>query len=106
MYRWSTEGYMAPNAAGFAVAAVAVAVARPKPSVGMHTHSVDEALTLEEGLLSISLAGTLSSGDTWESEIFLPICKLTIAGIPEFVFELLIDIKYNWADITILHYTP
>ena len=46
--------------------------ARPKPSVGMHAHPVDEALTLEEGLLSILLAGTLSSGDTLESEIFLP----------------------------------
>ena len=46
--------------------------ARPKPSVGMHAHPVDEALTLEEGLLPILLAGTLSSGDTWESEIFLP----------------------------------
>ena len=46
--------------------------ARPKPSVGMHAHPVDEALTLEEGLLSMSLEGTLSSGDTWESEIFLP----------------------------------
>lgn len=45
---------------------------RPKPSVGMHAHPVDEALTLEKGLLSISLAGTLSSGNTWESEIFLP----------------------------------
>ncbi len=45
---------------------------RPKPSVGMHAHPVDEALTLEEGLLSIPLVGTLSSGDTWESEIFLP----------------------------------
>jgi len=38
----------------------------------MHAHPVDEALTLEEGLLPILLAGTLSSGDTWESEIFLP----------------------------------
>jgi hypothetical protein len=46
--------------------------ARPKPSVGMHAHPVDEALTLEEGLLPILLAGTLTSGDTWESEIFLP----------------------------------
>jgi len=46
--------------------------ARPKPSVGMHAHPVDEALALEEGLLSISLEGTLSSGETWESEIFLP----------------------------------
>jgi len=46
--------------------------ARPKPSVGMHAHPVDEALTLEQGLLPILLAGTLSSGHTWESEIFLP----------------------------------
>jgi hypothetical protein len=46
--------------------------ARPKPSVGMHAHPVDEALALEEGLLSISLEGTLSSGETWESEIFIP----------------------------------
>jgi hypothetical protein len=46
--------------------------ARPKPSVGIHAHPVDEALTLEEGLLRVMLAGTLSSGDAWESEIFLP----------------------------------
>ncbi len=46
--------------------------ARPKPSVGMHAHPVDEALTLEEGLMPIFLAGTLSTGNTWESEIFLP----------------------------------
>jgi hypothetical protein len=38
----------------------------------MHAHPVDEALTLEEGLLPILLAGMLSTGDTWESEIFLP----------------------------------
>ncbi|MBW2368519.1 MAG: hypothetical protein JRH15_11605 [Deltaproteobacteria bacterium] len=46
--------------------------ARPKPSVGIHAHPVDEALTLEEGLLPIMLTGTLSSGEAWESEIFLP----------------------------------
>ena len=46
--------------------------ARPKPSVGIHAHPVDEALTLEEGLLPIVLTGNLSSGDDWESEIFLP----------------------------------
>ena len=46
--------------------------ARPKPSVGIHAHPVDEALTLEEGLLSIALTGTLSSGEAWESEICLP----------------------------------
>jgi len=46
--------------------------ARPRPSVGIHAHPVDEALTLEEGLLPIVLTGTLSSGEAWESEIFLP----------------------------------
>jgi hypothetical protein len=46
--------------------------ARPKPSVGIHAHPVDGALTLEEGLLPILLVGKISSGDTWESVIFLP----------------------------------
>jgi len=46
--------------------------ARPKPSVGMHAHPVDEALTLEEGLLPILLTGKISSGATWVFEIFLP----------------------------------
>ncbi len=46
--------------------------ARPKPSVGIHAHPVDEALTLEEGLFPVVLTGTLSSGEAWESEIFLP----------------------------------
>jgi len=45
--------------------------ARPKPSVGIHAHPVDEALTLEEGLLPIVLTGALSSGEAWKSEIFL-----------------------------------
>jgi len=36
--------------------------ARPNPSVGIHAHPVDEAPTLEEGLLSESLTGKLSSG--------------------------------------------
>ncbi len=46
--------------------------ARPKPSVGIHAHPVNEALTLEEGLLPIVLTGTLSSGEAWKSEIYLP----------------------------------
>lgn len=46
--------------------------ARPKPSVGIHAHPVDEALTLEEGLLPVALVGDLSSGEAWKSEIFLP----------------------------------
>ncbi len=46
--------------------------ARPNPSVGIHAHPVNEAPTLEEGLLSKTLEGKLSSGGHWQSEIFLP----------------------------------
>jgi hypothetical protein len=45
---------------------------RPTPSVGIHAHPVDEALTLEEGLLPVFLKGKLSSGKFWESEVFIP----------------------------------
>ena len=45
---------------------------RPRPSVGIHAHPVDEAPTLEDGLLSCTLAGDLSSGEPWEDEVFLP----------------------------------
>jgi hypothetical protein len=46
--------------------------ARPRPSVGVHAHPVDEALTLEEGLIRKTLEGKLSSGKPWEAEVFLP----------------------------------
>ncbi len=46
--------------------------ARPNPSVGIHAHPVDEALTLEEGLLRKTLAGKMSSGAPWHGEVFLP----------------------------------
>jgi len=46
--------------------------ARPKPSIGIHAHPVDEALTLEDGLLPVVLSGTLSSGEPSKAEIFLP----------------------------------
>lgn len=45
---------------------------RPNPSVGVHAHPVDEALTLEEGLISVNLEGRLSSGTPWQGEVFLP----------------------------------
>jgi hypothetical protein len=45
---------------------------RPNPSVGIHAHPVDEAPTLEEGLLPVSLTGQLSSGKPWKSEVFIP----------------------------------
>ena len=46
--------------------------ARPNPSVGIHAHPVDEALTLEESLLTVQLAGKLSSGESWHAEVSLP----------------------------------
>lgn len=46
--------------------------ARPNPSVGIHAHPVNEVPTLEKGLLSRNLEGRLSSGERWQSEIFLP----------------------------------
>jgi len=46
--------------------------ARPSPSIGIHAHPVDEAPTLEEGLLPVTLAGKLGSGEPWQAEIFLP----------------------------------
>jgi hypothetical protein len=45
--------------------------ARPNPSVGIHAHPVDEAPTLEEGLLDVTLVGKLSSGKSWQAEVFL-----------------------------------
>lgn len=45
---------------------------RPKPSVGVHAHPVEEAVTLEEGLLPVALDGNLSSGEPWQAEVFLP----------------------------------
>jgi hypothetical protein len=46
--------------------------AKPRPSVGIHAHPVDEALTLDKELLPITLDGNLSSGDPWRAEIFVP----------------------------------
>ena len=46
--------------------------AKPNPSVGIHAHPTNEALTLVEGLLPVTLEGKLSSGAQWQAEIFLP----------------------------------
>jgi hypothetical protein len=46
--------------------------AKPNPSVGIHAHPLNEAPTMEEGLLAYTLNGKLSSGQLWEGEIFLP----------------------------------
>jgi hypothetical protein len=46
--------------------------ARPTPSVGVHAHPVDEAATLEKGLLSVKLEGRLSSAEIYHADVFLP----------------------------------
>ncbi|MFH0997987.1 MAG: hypothetical protein V1844_21170 [Pseudomonadota bacterium] len=45
---------------------------KPKPSVCIHAHPVNEAPTLLEGLLPVTLVGKISSGDPWQAEVFLP----------------------------------
>jgi len=45
---------------------------RPRPSVGIHAHPVNEASTLEEGLVPIELSGERSSDDSFRAGVFLP----------------------------------
>ena len=45
---------------------------RPNPSVGIHAHPVDGALTLEEGTLTMSIEGKLSTGEHWSGKVILP----------------------------------
>jgi hypothetical protein len=44
----------------------------PKPSVGLHAHPVDEAPSLEDALLSVSLSGMLSTGTPCTCDVFIP----------------------------------
>jgi hypothetical protein len=46
--------------------------ARPNPSIDLHAHPTDEALTLDRGLLPETITGVLSSGHPWKAEVFLP----------------------------------
>lgn len=45
---------------------------RPRPFVGIHAHPVGEALTLEDGLLPVTLDGKRSSGEPWHAEVYVP----------------------------------
>jgi hypothetical protein len=45
---------------------------RPSPAIGLHAHPVDEAPTLEDGLLPVNLSGFLSQGNDWGCKIYLP----------------------------------
>lgn len=45
---------------------------RPRPSVDLHAHPVDEALSLENELLSTMIEGTTSDGEFFRTEVFIP----------------------------------
>jgi hypothetical protein len=45
---------------------------RPKPSVGLHAHPVNEVPTLEYHLISYTVAGKLSEGEEYKGDVFLP----------------------------------
>jgi hypothetical protein len=59
---------------------------RPRPSVDVHAHPVDEALTLEEGLLLVTVEGETSSGTVHRAEVYLP-QPLTFAMMKLFAFR-------------------
>jgi len=56
---------------------------RPRPSVDVHAHPVDEALTLEEGLLPLTLHG---GGIVHEATVFIP-HPLTFTMMKLFAFR-------------------
>jgi len=59
---------------------------RPRPSVELHAHPVDEATTLEEHLLPLKVEGTTSNGTNHAAEIYLP-HPLTFAMMKLFAFR-------------------
>ncbi|MCK4504020.1 MAG: hypothetical protein KAW14_00265 [Candidatus Aegiribacteria sp.] len=46
--------------------------ARPNPSVGIHAHPTNEALTLEEELFPMMIEGELSDGEPFKAIVYLP----------------------------------
>lgn len=59
---------------------------RPRPSVDLHAHPVDEAITLEEELLPVQVIGTKSHGQPFEAEVYLP-GPFTFAMMKLFAFR-------------------
>lgn len=59
---------------------------RPKPSVGLHAHHVDEALTLEDQLLRLTIQGKTSEGSNYQGDIYLP-HPLTFVMMKLFAFR-------------------
>ena len=59
---------------------------RPKPSVDLHAHSVNEALTLEDQLLRMTIHGKTSTGFDHQGDIYLP-HPLTFVMMKLFAFR-------------------
>lgn len=59
---------------------------QPRPSVDLHAHPVDEALTLEDDLLPVTLSGTISNGSAFEAEVYVP-HPFTFAMMKLFAFR-------------------
>ena len=64
--------------------------ARPNPSIDLHAHPVDEALTLEENLLPIELNGKTSEGVESSGVVYLP-HPLSFAMMKLFAFRDRVD---------------
>jgi hypothetical protein len=45
---------------------------RPKGRIKLHAHAVEEALRLEDEVMAIALAGTLSSGEPYAGSVLIP----------------------------------
>lgn len=59
---------------------------QPRPSVDLHAHPVNEALTLEDDLLPVTLNGQLSDRSPYQAEIYLP-HPLTFAMMKLFAYR-------------------
>ena len=59
---------------------------RPQPSVGLHAHPVEEALTLEEGLSGVTIQGQTSGNVEYEGTVYLP-NPMTSAMMKLFAFR-------------------
>ncbi|HUT09596.1 MAG TPA: hypothetical protein VMY42_03800, partial [Thermoguttaceae bacterium] len=80
---------------------------RPRPSVDLHAHPVDEALTLEERLPPVTINGVTGGGIVHQATVFIP-HPLTFAMMKLFAFrDRLADAskdfaRYHALDITVL----
>jgi hypothetical protein len=59
---------------------------RPRPSIDLHAHPTDEAITLDQGLLSLTIRGQTSSGIDHEALVFVP-HSFTFAMMKLFAFR-------------------